>query len=145
MKKSLLVISPHPDDLEISAGLLVCVAVSKGWNVSQIIMTDGRYGAVDPQRFGSIGLIEQRKKEALYGASILGISKTFFWGIEDGKLNQFKKQVLQLLIKELAISCPAVLVAPSNIDAHPDHQSSAEICEQVLHYFPQLLVLKYSF
>lgn len=143
--KLLLVISPHPDDLEISAGLLVCVAISKGWHVKQVIMTDGRHGGIDSQSFDSLNLINQRKKEALLGASILGVNNTLFLGIEDGKLNLFKDYAISLLKKIISDSLPTVMVFPLDIDIHPDHRASAEICNQVLIDYPQITPLKYSF
>lgn len=141
----LLVISPHPDDLEISVGLLVCVAISKGWHVKQIIMTDGRHGGTDPKMFGSSTLINQRRKEALLGASLLGFSDTLFLGIEDGKLNLFKDYAVGMLKNIISLNLPTVMVSPLDIDIHPDHKASAEICEQVLIDYPQMMTLKYSF
>jgi len=144
-EKSVLILSPHPDDMEISVGILSLIAVSKGYKVSQIIITDGRFGGIDVSLLGKDELIEKRKKEALKGASILGIKETIFLDFEDGKLLENIDAVYKVVYDEIIKHSPNVIVYPSEIDLHPDHKALGEICNLIVNKMSKLIALKYCF
>lgn len=122
--RTLLVLSPHPDDLELSAGLLCHRALESGWRVSEIILTDGGMGGVDPARFGTPEHVKQRAREALASARVLGGVNVRFLGAPDGRLHTCFAEAVELVGDELRRSDPDVVCFPSERDRHADHRTT---------------------
>jgi LmbE family N-acetylglucosaminyl deacetylase len=115
------IFSPHPDDLELSAGLLTHRAIGLGWRVVEIIATDGSLGGVDPTVFGTTRHRVKRKKEAMRGAKKLGIESLKFLDFPDGGLINFQSS-LTMKIKEIINELnPRLVCFPSRFDTHFDH------------------------
>jgi N,N'-diacetylchitobiose non-reducing end deacetylase len=81
--ESLLVIQPHPDDLEIGAGATVAKLIRAGKKVSCLTVTDGAAGTYD----GSVGkseLTAVRKAESEAAAKLLGLKNLHWLNFPDG-------------------------------------------------------------
>ncbi|MBU1896115.1 PIG-L family deacetylase [Patescibacteria group bacterium] len=121
---TLLVLSPHPDDLELSCGLLCHKAILMGWRVCEIVLTDGAAGGNEPKIYHTEQLRQLRIEEAKSGARILGIEQIEFLGVEDSKLHLDLKFLSSVLLKKLESLSPEVIVFPSARDTHSDHSST---------------------
>jgi LmbE family N-acetylglucosaminyl deacetylase len=122
--RTLLVLSPHPDDLELSAGLLCHRALESGWRVSEIILTDGRMGGMNPARFGTTAHVTQRAREALASARVLGGVGVRFLGAPDGRLHTHFPEAVEMVGDELRSLEPDVVCFPSLRDRHADHRTA---------------------
>ncbi len=143
---TLLILSPHPDDLELSCGLLCHQAMLLGWRVLEIVLTDGAAGGIDLSLFHTDKIRELRVAEARRGGMLLGVEEIEFWGYADSNLNQDLQSVILLLQDRLKFLSPTVLVFPSINDTHPDHFAAYTIVMSVLEqYKKELVTLQYCF
>ncbi len=141
----LLIISPHPDDLEISCSILTLLVISNGWEVRQLIITDGRYSSINESLFGTIELIEKRKQEALLSAETLGIEETKFLNIEDNCIKLNRNVIKENIENEIKEFLPNCIVFPSRLDYHPDHRALGSICGEIVKSYEDIDVLTYVF
>ena len=68
MTKTVLVLSPHPDDAEYYAGGTLVKFAREGARVIIVVVTDGRCGSF---ALDGAALIERRAAEARQGAAVL--------------------------------------------------------------------------
>ena len=107
----------------------------QGNSVISVCLTDGSAGGgrmyTDRQELARL-----RKREAKNASEILGVSEIFFWDEPDGKLKP-NKALLKKLHTLILDYQPNIIVLPSFLDDHPDHQATAELLAQCLHTHPQ--------
>jgi LmbE family N-acetylglucosaminyl deacetylase len=70
------VLAPHPDDEVFGVGATVAQAVTRGVEVSLVVVTDG----------GAQGEAADRETEALASATALGLDAPEFWRLRDRSL-----------------------------------------------------------
>lgn len=127
MSKSILVVSPHPDDLEIAMGGTVAKLIDQGVEVISLIATDGS-GSTTLKEHSSDELAVIRLEEAREAVSALGIHTLIPLPIPDVKSesneehfkNDFKETVLRFKPDEVYIPHP-------QIDKHPTHKIVSEL------------------
>ena len=81
--ETLLVVQPHPDDMEIGAGATLARLSGVGANITCLTITDGSVGTYDPN-VSSIDLTKTRQKETEQSAGILGINDLVWLDFIDG-------------------------------------------------------------
>lgn len=81
--EKLIVIQPHPDDLEIGAGATVAKLVRAGKKVSCLTVTDGAAGTYNSADDGD-QLAATRKAESEAAAKILGVKDLYWLNFPDG-------------------------------------------------------------
>ena len=127
MSKTILVVSPHPDDLEIAMGGTVAKLIDQGVRVVSLVATDGR-GSTTVDELTGDELAEVRRQEAREAVSVLGIQTLIPLPIEDVKTeknkqhfkNDFKETILRFKPGEIYIPHP-------QIDKHPTHRIVSEL------------------
>lgn len=127
MSKSILVVSPHPDDLEIGMGGTVAKLIEQGTDVISLIATDGS-GSTTVNDLSAEELCELRREEARRAVSVLGIQTLIPLPIKNLKSdknkqrfkNDFKEMVLRFKPEEIFITHPEV-------DKHPTHKIVSEL------------------
>ncbi|TFG75368.1 MAG: PIG-L family deacetylase [Thermodesulfobacteriales bacterium] len=127
MSKTILVVSPHPDDLEIAMGGTVAKLIDQGVSVVSLVATDGR-GSTTVDELTGDELAEVRRQEVREAVSVLGIQTLIPLPIEDVKTeknkqhfkNDFKETILRFKPGEIYIPHP-------EIDKHPTHQIVATL------------------
>jgi len=127
MSKSILVISPHPDDLEIGMGGTVAKLIEQGDTVISLIATDGS-GSTSVNELAGEELAELRRQEAREAVSVLGVQTLIPLTIENVKTdknkqhfkNDLKETVLRFKPNEVYIPHP-------EIDKHPTHKIVSEL------------------
>lgn len=115
-----LVLGPHPDDIEICAGGLVLSMIERGYSVAGLDMTAGEAG--------TRGAREDRLAEAAEGARRLGLGARECLGLPDGEL-QHDTASRDLLIGAIRKHRPRLLVAPYPMDHHPDHARTGALAK----------------
>lgn len=137
-----MVVAPHPDDETLGCGGIIIKKVKEGYEVTIIIMTDGRNALT-----GGFGIYhdpspEQMKKlrraETLKALKVLGVQeRNVCWlDFEDGKLANNKKEAAARLCKIMESLQPLEVYFPNNNDYHVDHRTTNKIVEDFLRKSP---------
>lgn len=111
-KLDALVISAHPDDMELSCSGTVASLVSEGYKVGALDMTRGE--------LGTRGNEEIRAKEADAATGILGLTLRENAGLPDGFFANDKESQVAIAgyIRKYQ---PAIVITNAIEDRHPDH------------------------
>ena len=118
MSKTILVVSPHPDDLEIGMGGTVVKLVDKGANVVSLVATDGS-GSTTLKGHSEEEMAAIRLEEAREAVSILGLQTLIPLTLSDVK-SDLKETALRFKPDEVYIPHP-------EIDKHPTHKIVSEL------------------
>lgn len=119
-KKTVIVFSPHVDDLEIGMGGTVAKLIKKKYKVIDAIFTKG--AASNPHLREKI-VIKRRKKQALDVGGRFGIYKRIFYGLNEFKLNEELPKIKTKVNRLIGNYKPFRVYIPSIIDTHPDHRA----------------------
>lgn len=143
--QSALVIAPHPDDETIGCGGLIIKKRAIGAEVRIAFVTDG--GAshssdlIDPKR-----LIAIRREEACEAAGRLGVGRgqLHFLGYPDGRVAQFRTELVADILTLLKRHEPHTVVIPHAKEPPPDHhRTSAYVLEAVAMWGRQICICEY--
>ena len=99
MKKVLLAIGAHPDDIDFGASGTVAKLVSEGCDAYYVICTDGSKGSHNP-KMTSEELVRIRKKEQRAAGKVLGLKDVSFLEHCDTELLadlQFKEELVRII------------------------------------------------
>lgn len=123
----IIVISPHPDDVEIGMGGTVAKLADDGELITSIILTDGRRSP-NPFSWTEEQVIEVRKKEAIKASEVLGIKDVIFLGLPDLK-SESNYRLAKAKLRELIIELkPVQVYTPHNhFDRHRTHQLAGQL------------------
>ncbi|GBD39112.1 N-acetyl-alpha-D-glucosaminyl L-malate deacetylase 1 [bacterium HR37] len=131
-KKNALIVSPHPDDMEIGMGGTAAKLLKNGVNVVSLVVTDGR-------RSTSMGNISQeemakrREQEAKRAARILGIDNLILLGLPDIRTHDNRKKLKERLEEILICLNPLeVFTTHPTIDKHPTHRTTSRVVLKTL-------------
>lgn len=128
--KSVLVLSPHPDDEVVGCGGVLAKHTASGDYAKILYMTDGRQGthyrSMDPEK-----LVSLRKAEAERARNIIGIKDFRHLDYPDGKL-RLNSETIETIREELATITPDVVYTPFFFETHPDHSTTANILAAAL-------------
>lgn len=122
MKKRLLAVFAHPDDESFSSGGTLAKYAQKGVEIYLACVTRGEVGQSAKALKKTLG--EEREKELLRAAKILGVKGVFFLGFSDGTLNnQIMPKLWEKILKLLRKIRPQVVLTFdfSGISGHLDH------------------------
>lgn len=113
----ILIVSPHPDDLEISMGGTAAKLVDEGNEIRSIILTDGHRS---PRTFecSDEEMVKIRKEEGEEAHRILGIKDYQYFNLPDA---QNKEEVCNILKNEIYKNFDRIYMPDLN-DMHPTHQ-----------------------
>lgn len=117
----MLVVSPHPDDAEISVGGTILTCRREGMRVGVLDLTDG-----EPTPHGTA---ERRAAETDAATEVLGLD----WRGNLGLPNRSLQNTLEARRKLAGVFRrlrPAILLAPYWEDAHPDHTAASRLVDE---------------
>lgn len=100
-KKVILVVAAHPDDPEFGCGGTVAKYISEGATAYYLICTNGARGSRGND-IKSEKLINNRKKEQLAAAKVIGAKEVFFLDHSDGELEAdlyLKEEIVKFIRK----------------------------------------------
>jgi LmbE family N-acetylglucosaminyl deacetylase len=115
MKKVVLAVGAHPDDIEIGCGGTIRKHILNGDDVYYAIATNGERGGNPTRR------IDEAKK----ASSFLGVKNVYFLGLEDTFVFH-DGRTIDLLDKVLKETNPSVVYVHSLKDYHQDHSNIAK-------------------
>jgi N,N'-diacetylchitobiose non-reducing end deacetylase len=149
--KTVLAVTPHPDDETFTSGGLLSMLVANGNNVQILIYTTDNAGSNDPAMTKE-KLAEIRRREEEDSSAILGISKDHItWlGHDDGMLEYVdRRELTKQVAREIRRHRPDAVLsidpgAPYEQWHKSDHRSGAVITADAMRaaawrlYFPEL-------
>ena len=100
-KKTVMLITAHPDDSEFGAGGTVAKWVKEGRDVIYVVCTNGDKGSADPE-MTSERLAVIREEEQRKAAAVLGVKEVNFLGYPDGWLEdtpEFRGKLVRMIRK----------------------------------------------
>lgn len=150
--KEILVVLAHPDDPEFFLGGSIARWVSKGHQVSYLLLTKGDKGAKD-RTLNFDTIIKTRIEEQENAARYLGVKSVKFLDYEDGYIIP-DLELRKMIVREIRLQKPDILVTcdPGNLFPskqyinHPDHRYTGQaVIDAVfpasgnLFFFPELI------
>jgi LmbE family N-acetylglucosaminyl deacetylase len=122
----MLVVSPHPDDEVLGAGGLMRIHALSGNEVTVLSITDGEAAHKNWEGLNRIRRRElSRALEVLAGDAI----DVVHLGVPDGRVSEHRDTVVDA-VRELA-GPGTLLVAPYELDGHPDHDAAGRACRDI--------------
>ena len=142
-----LVVTPHPDDAEISCGGTVGNWVRQGADVYYVLCSDGSKGTDDPD-MSPERLAKIRHQEQMDAAATLGVKELVALGYPDGELEdtrEFRKHVVRAVRRFR----PQVVICPDpyrrSFYFHRDHRITGQVTQDAVFpyardrlHFPEL-------
>jgi bacillithiol biosynthesis deacetylase BshB1 len=119
----ILVIGPHPDDVELCCGGLIAKMSENGYNVGIADLTRGE--------LGSEGTAETRLKEAAKAAQILGVQVRDNLDLGDCRISANFENAKKLG-NTIRQHRPRLLIAPYGDSHHPDHVASRKLVDKAV-------------
>lgn len=126
-KKRILVLSPHPDDMEFGCGGCIYKFSKKGYKLYIYVATAGEYG-------GSKNI---RKKEQLNSAKILGAD--LIWGNFKDTEVFFRRELITEIEKVIKKVDPFLLFINFFKDSHQDHVALSKATVTAARYINNIL------
>lgn len=126
--KKVLVISAHPDDMEIGMGGTVAKLSESGSSVVSVILTDGQK-APNPSGWTPEKMAKVRKEESSKSAKILGVSETIFFDLQSLDHKESYATAKQKILKIIRSLKPQqIFTLHPKLDRHPSHRLAGRIC-----------------
>jgi bacillithiol biosynthesis deacetylase BshB1 len=116
----ILVVSPHPDDAEISVGGTIASSLRQNLRVGVVDLTSG-----EPTPHGSLAL---RQQETAAATEILGLTWRFNLGLPNRSLQPTLESRRQLA-EVIRLVQPQIILAPYWQDVHPDHVAASSLVD----------------
>jgi len=120
-----LAFGAHPDDVEMTAGGLLCRLVDSGLGVGIIDLTRGE--------LGTRGTPEIRTQEAQVAAEIIGARLRKCLDMPDGDVANTPEARLKV-IRALREHRPSLIVIPYRECEHPDHASAGKLVRDAAYF-----------
>jgi bacillithiol biosynthesis deacetylase BshB1 len=121
----LLAIAAHPDDVELSCAGTMLLAKRSGRRTGVVDLTQGE--------LSTRGTLESRKLETAEASRILGLDYRANLLLPDGNI-ELSQENIHRLIREIRRTRPTILLAPSRVERHPDHEAAAELARRASFY-----------
>ena len=118
MKLDALAIAAHRDDVEIVCGGTVIKLADLGYKVGVIDLTQGE--------MGTLGSKEQREKEALNAAKVMGVKIRENLMLPDSKVEPTWENKLKL-VRLIRKHKPLLAILPYWTQRHPDHANCSKL------------------
>lgn len=124
--KRILLISAHPDDMEIGMGGTVAKMAEAGHSLVSVVITDGRRSP-DPASVGPVRMAETRKKEGEKAASVLRIGETKFFGFESIASGEIIAEATEKIIEIINSFNPdEIFTLHPELDRHSSHRAAGK-------------------
>ena len=123
--RSALIISPHPDDLEIGMGGTAAKMTESGVQVASLVVTDGRR-STNVSDLSEDQVSELRKKEVQEAQGLLGLTDLILLGLHDAtgdNLSVLKDEFAKVLER---LRPEEVYMPHPEIDKHPTHRAVSQ-------------------
>jgi LmbE family N-acetylglucosaminyl deacetylase len=130
MSRNILIVSAHPDDMEIGMGGTVAKLVAERAEITSLIVTDGGR-ASNPFGWTEQRMADVRRAEALRAAEVLGVKEVIFCDQPDAAEEVDVAAVRKKLVEILTRLRPAeVYTLHEELDRHPGHRQAGKLVRE---------------
>jgi N-acetylglucosamine malate deacetylase 1 len=124
MNRNILIVSAHPDDMEIGMGGTVAKLVEERAEIISVVVTDGGR-ASNPFNWTEQRMAEVRRAEALRAAEVLGVKDVIFCDQPDAADEVDVESVRRKLVEVITRLKPTeVYTLHEELDRHPGHRQA---------------------
>jgi N-acetylglucosamine malate deacetylase 1 len=128
----ILIVSAHPDDMEIGMGGTVAKISESGAVVTSIVLTDGRRSP-NPFSWTQEQIVEVRKKEAKRAGTVLNVNEIVFCNLSDLKQDADFDAACQKLSELIQEQHPVeIYTLHPSLDHHASHRLAAKVTLDVV-------------
>jgi LmbE family N-acetylglucosaminyl deacetylase len=136
-QESIIVFAPHPDDETLGCGGTIIKKLAEGFDVSIVLMTDGRFALRDQGVLSEPSpeeMKDMRKKEFQKATHILGVNKQnlFYLDFEDSTLEANRVPVEKIIQDILEEKRPIEVYFTYFKDSNPDHRATNSIVQDAI-------------
>src|SRR4249919_1967775 len=125
--KKVLVISAHPDDMEIGMGGTVAKLSASGCSIISVVLTDGRRSP-NPLSLSQEEMAEVRSEETRRAAKILGVNRIICFELESIATPELAGNARQKLSEVIdAVMPEEIFTLHPELDRHPTHKLTGKI------------------
>lgn len=125
--KKILLVSAHPDDMEIGMGGTAAKLVAAGHSLLSVVITDGRRSP-DPDSIGQDAMASLRQEEGVRACRKLGIDETRFLGYESiASDDQVGKATAKLAELINVFQPDETYTLHPELDRHASHRAAGKI------------------
>lgn len=122
MRKSVLAIAAHPDDIEfVMAGTMLRLA-EKGWDLHYFNIANGAYGSMTQ---GPVECAATRLAEAQNSAAMMGA--TFYAPLCDDMNIFYTPDLLAKVVSVVRQAAPTIVLTHAPVDYMEDHQNACRL------------------
>lgn len=130
VSRNVLIVSAHPDDMEIGMGGTVAKLVEEGAEVTSLIVTDGGR-ASNPFGWTQQRMAEVRRAEAMRAAEVLGVRNLIFCDQPDAAEEVDVKTVRRKLIEVITRLKPIeIYTLHEELDRHMAHRQAGSLVRE---------------
>ena len=127
---NVVIISAHPDDMEIGMGGTVAKLVESGAVITSVVITNGGRSS-NPFALTELRMAEVRRDEALRAAGVLGVKTVNFCDEPDAADEVNTRAVKRKLVEVLARLRPTeVYTLDEELDRHPAHRLAGKLARE---------------
>ncbi|WP_210506486.1 PIG-L deacetylase family protein [Naasia sp. SYSU D00057] len=112
-QRRVLAVGAHPDDLELACGASLARFVDEGHEVMAMVMSHGDHG----------GIGEEREREALRGAELLGLEGVTVRDFTDTRMAEEISEIVGAVEVAIELFKPDIILTHSAHDQHQDHHA----------------------
>lgn len=130
MSRNILIVSAHPDDMEIGMGGTIAKLVAEGAEITSCVVTDGGR-ASNPFGWTEDRMAEVRRAEAQRAAEVLGVKTVIFCDQPDADDEVDEQAVRRKLIEIITSLKPnEVYALHEELDRHPGHRQAGRLVRE---------------
>ena len=130
MSRQILIVSAHPDDMEIGMGGTIAKLVEESAEITSVVVTDGGR-ASNPFGWTEVRMAEVRRAEALRAAEVLGVKDVIFCDQPDAADEVDVKSVKRMLVEVMTRLKPAeVYTLHEELDRHMGHRQAGRLVRE---------------
>ena len=130
--KRILLVSAHPDDMEIGMGGTAAKLVEAGHSLLSVVITDGRRSP-DPGMIGQDAMARLRQEEGVRACRRLGINETNFLGLGSITSDEAVRKAIDELVGVIDKFGPdEIYTLHPELDRHASHRAAGNITVDAL-------------
>ncbi|MGH9066504.1 MAG: PIG-L deacetylase family protein [Acidimicrobiales bacterium] len=142
LRRSCLVLAPHPDDETLGCGATILAKLAAGVEVTVAVVADGRALGTGPAEL-EMAALRRRELEAAAAALGLERDRLVLLGFPDGGLGDQVTEVADAIADLVATRRPSQVLVTAGWDPHPDHAALGAGAAAALAGKPDVEVLEY--
>jgi LmbE family N-acetylglucosaminyl deacetylase len=130
MSHNIVIISAHPDDMEIGMGGTVAKLVESAAVITSVVVTNGGRSS-NPFALTEQRMAQVRREEALHAAAVLGVKDVIFCGEPDAVDEINTTAITRRLVALLGRLQPTeVYTLDEKLDRHPAHRLAGKLARE---------------